>query len=67
MRLYSLYQCDGCKKEVKTDGYPKDWLDVSIYKNIVSSEEDEEYLFEGDFCSIECMKRALLKYIKGVE
>ena len=67
MRLYDVYQCDGCKKEAQTDGYPKDWLDVNINKNLISSGEDEEYLYEGDFCSLECMKQALLKYLGGIK
>jgi len=55
------YKCDYCKKEIKSDGIPKDWYTIHVWRVGEDDEEDAIGLFR-EVCSIKCAKGLLLDW-----
>ena len=60
--------CGNCKKEVETDGFPKDWVVSKYSMHTERKETGENPLGAGvvrAFCSEGCEKKAHNRHLKG--
>lgn len=61
MSVKQTMVCDGCRKEQAFDnmkpGLFRDWVDARVFT--FSSESRDSATIKGDFCSLECLRKAI--------